>query len=186
MASSYDTEEKGEPQNSSLNSPYSSSPNPPSSIPSFLRFMRNAFTKNGGARVERFTRPPAMQTSNTINPGQQQPTFQASSHPHDHDAPVPARDKLATFRRITGITSGHEHRDEQRPATNLGIYARVVQNEKQALDAFKISSRLINGCLALQLIVAASLTALGWQRPPRCCHRIWSDEYYHRWLSDLP
>ena len=80
---------------------------------------------------------------------------------YNSDGPVQIQDKLNTFRRLTGITSATEHKGDFRPAKNLGIYARVVHNEKQALDAFKFSSRLINGCLALQLIVAAALTALG-------------------------
>ncbi|KUJ17602.1 uncharacterized protein LY89DRAFT_584513, partial [Mollisia scopiformis] len=48
-----------------------------------------------------------------------------------------------------------------RPAPNLGIYARVVHNEGDAKAGFKYFSYLINGCLGLQIVVAAALTALG-------------------------
>ena len=101
--------------------------------------------------------PTDSQTSATTG-GPQATSF---ASPHARNARVPPQDKLATFRRLTGITSAREHKDADRPALNLGIYARVVKNEREALNAFTFSSRLINGCLALQLIVAASLTALG-------------------------
>ncbi|MCJ1239414.1 hypothetical protein MMC14_007410 [Varicellaria rhodocarpa] len=154
MASSYNNEEKGESPNS----------NSPSSALSFLEFMKYVFSKSRRSRLDNYIRettPSALQTSTTTAVGQQPSTLQSPPHLHDHDGPMRGRDKLATFRRITGITSGQAHKDEHRPAKNVGIYARVVRNEKQAQDAFKLSSHLINGCLALQLIVAAALTALG-------------------------
>jgi SMODS and SLOG-associating 2TM effector domain len=48
-----------------------------------------------------------------------------------------------------------------RPATNLGIYQRVVEREEKAKKSYTCFSWLINGCLGLQIIVAASLTAMG-------------------------
>ena len=147
MAASYDNEEKALPQTMR------------SLVPSFLQMIKSVFSKTSVPKGVRYTpdsRPEVLQTAAVT--GGPQPT---STSPHMFDTPVPVHDKLAVFRRITGITSAREHRDGVRPAVNLGIYARVVKNERQALDAFKFSSRLINGCLALQLIVAASLTALG-------------------------
>ncbi|KAH8727562.1 hypothetical protein GQ44DRAFT_611085, partial [Phaeosphaeriaceae sp. PMI808] len=48
-----------------------------------------------------------------------------------------------------------------RAAPNVGIYNRVCHREAQAKRGYKFASLLINGCLGLQIIVAASLTALG-------------------------
>ncbi|KAH6713730.1 hypothetical protein BKA61DRAFT_47781 [Leptodontidium sp. MPI-SDFR-AT-0119] len=77
-------------------------------------------------------------------------------------------DNLNLFRHLTGIVShpSMSHSDSifssgGRPAPNLGIYARVVHNEKTAKVGFKYFSWLINGCLGLQIVVAAALTALG-------------------------
>jgi hypothetical protein len=82
------------------------------------------------------------------------------------DPPVPAGDQLAIFRRLTGIDSGVAHRRNKplnlyRPAPNEGIYQHVIDEEKAARKKYLIFSRLINGCLGLQIIVAAALTALG-------------------------
>ena len=77
-------------------------------------------------------------------------------------------DQLNLFRHLTGISSHpsmtHTYfRDESggRPAPNVGIYARVVHNELTSKIGFKYFSWLINGCLGLQIIVAAALTAMG-------------------------
>lgn len=77
-------------------------------------------------------------------------------------------DKLNLFRHLTGIISHPSMAHSSsffssggRPAPNLGIYARVVHNEQTAKIGFKYFSWLINGCLGLQIVVAAALTALG-------------------------
>jgi hypothetical protein len=77
-------------------------------------------------------------------------------------------DQLNLFRHLTGITShpsmAHSHLGDEsgaRPAANLGIYARVVHNERDSKIGYKYFSWLINGCLGLQIIVAAALTAMG-------------------------
>jgi hypothetical protein len=77
-------------------------------------------------------------------------------------------DNLNLFRHLVGITShpSMAHSDSffssgGRPAPNLGIYARVVHNEQDAKVGYKYFSWLINGCLGLQIVVAATLTALG-------------------------
>ncbi|TVY84401.1 hypothetical protein LSUE1_G000458 [Lachnellula suecica] len=88
------------------------------------------------------------------------------AHVHLATADV-ANEELNVFRLLTGITSHMSHNHAARtptgfrPAANLGIYARVVHNEKTAKSGYKRFSVLINGCLGLQIVVAASLTALG-------------------------
>lgn len=56
-----------------------------------------------------------------------------------------------------------------RPASNVGIYARTVRAEHRAKRRYRIFSFLINACLGIQIIVAASLTALGAGNGP---HRV--------------
>ncbi|MCJ1397527.1 hypothetical protein MMC11_000721 [Xylographa trunciseda] len=150
MATLFDNEEKALPLNMQ------------SLVPSWLDFLRRVFSKRYRAEATQYTPQP--------RPSVSQPsagTVGAHTHtapyvlPDSLDGPLAADDKLATYRRITGITSAREHKGGYRPASNLGIYARVVKNERQALDAYKFTSRFINCCLALQLIVAATLTALG-------------------------
>jgi hypothetical protein len=75
-------------------------------------------------------------------------------------------DQLNLFRHLTGITSHpsmvHSHLEGGgRAAPNLGIYTRVVRNEQGAKIGYKRFSWLINGCLGLQIVVAAALTAMG-------------------------
>jgi hypothetical protein len=86
----------------------------------------------------------------------------------DHNArpEISPDDQLNLFRHLTGITSHpsmvHSHLEAGgRPAPNLGIYARVVHNEQDAKRGYKYFSWLINGCLGLQIVVAAALTAMG-------------------------
>lgn len=69
-------------------------------------------------------------------------------------------ERLFLFRHLTGITT-HPSMVGSRAAPNLGIYTRVVENEAKAKKGHKYYSWLINGCLGVQIIVAAALTALG-------------------------
>ncbi|KAL1604610.1 hypothetical protein SLS59_003805 [Nothophoma quercina] len=83
-----------------------------------------------------------------------------------------ANDQLANFRHMVGIhstkgfsgsanpTHNNLHFDG-RAAPNVGIYNRVCHREAAAKRGFKFASFLINGCLGLQVIVAAALTAMG-------------------------
>ncbi|KAF2034984.1 hypothetical protein EK21DRAFT_55228, partial [Setomelanomma holmii] len=48
-----------------------------------------------------------------------------------------------------------------RAAPNLGIYNRVCHREAQAKRGYKLAAMLINGCLGIQIVVAAALTAMG-------------------------
>lgn len=82
----------------------------------------------------------------------------------DENALVPHRDKLLVFRSLTGIDTvptvsndGHA----ERAAPNLGIYPRVIKAERKAARGFKVYNIIVNVCLGTQIVVAASLTALG-------------------------
>ncbi|TAQ83942.1 hypothetical protein B7494_g7733 [Chlorociboria aeruginascens] len=90
----------------------------------------------------------------------------AVQNPASENAEI-ANDPLSLFRLLVGITS-HPTMSHHgnlfhggRPASNLGIYARVVHNEADAKRGYKHWSLVINGCLGVQLIVAAALTAMG-------------------------
>lgn len=91
---------------------------------------------------------------------------QVEQHPR-MELPMAVDDNLNMFRLLVGIIShpsmgpNFRHPAGNRPAANLGIYARVVHNELTAKKGYKRMSLLINSCLGLQIIVAASLVALG-------------------------
>jgi hypothetical protein len=79
---------------------------------------------------------------------------------------IPPDDQLNLFRHLTGITSHQSIAHSSflsggRPAPNLGIYKRVVHNELTAKMGYKSFSLFINGCLGVQIVVAAALTAMG-------------------------
>ncbi|KAL6703995.1 hypothetical protein ACN47E_008846 [Coniothyrium glycines] len=89
--------------------------------------------------------------------------------------------KLSLFRHLIGIHStrelsqpridekgntihAHSHNAlhfDGRAAPNLGIYNRVCHREAAAKRGYRFASILINSCLGLQVVVAASLTAMG-------------------------
>jgi len=79
---------------------------------------------------------------------------------------VSSSDQLAMFRTLVGIDNppglhASTFFRSRRPAQNIGIYGRVINAETKAHRSHRMFSLLINGCLGLQLIVAAALTALG-------------------------
>ncbi|KAB8212175.1 hypothetical protein P875_00086495 [Aspergillus parasiticus SU-1] len=82
----------------------------------------------------------------------------------DANALIPPSDKLLVFRALTGIDSVptlntlHHY---NRTVPNVGIYTRVVEAEQTTAKRYRFYSILINTCLAVQIVVAASLTALG-------------------------
>ncbi|TVY49290.1 hypothetical protein LOCC1_G002077 [Lachnellula occidentalis] len=92
---------------------------------------------------------------------------QAEQQPRMMGISMAVDENLNMFRLLVGITShpsmgpNFKHPAGHRPAANLGIYARVVHNELTAKTGYKRMSILINSCLGLQIIVAASLVALG-------------------------
>jgi hypothetical protein len=80
------------------------------------------------------------------------------------DPHIVVRGKLDQFRILTGIHTADTLAVMtilRRPAPNLGIYARTVHAEGRMKLEYEVFSVLINGCLGLQIIVAAALTALG-------------------------
>ncbi|KKY25899.1 hypothetical protein UCRPC4_g01590 [Phaeomoniella chlamydospora] len=87
------------------------------------------------------------------------PSPKAGSHP-----PEVPNETLQTFRNLVGIQSPLSLVSVsilRRPAPNIGLYGRVVHAEQDAKKLYKAWSVTINLCLGLQIIVAASLTALG-------------------------
>ncbi|KAI1660013.1 hypothetical protein F4813DRAFT_350690 [Daldinia decipiens] len=88
--------------------------------------------------------------------------------PHTHQSYlVPEGNRLTLFRLMVGIsTSPYLGYSESspvgtRPAANIGIYARVVHSEQKSKDRYKVFSILINACYFFQIVVAASITAMG-------------------------
>ncbi|KAI1408876.1 hypothetical protein F5Y13DRAFT_171496 [Hypoxylon sp. FL1857] len=105
-----------------------------------------------------------------VGPTNMASTLGSAPHalPHGHRSYlVPEDDPLTLFRLMVGIsTSPYLGYSESspvgtRPAANIGIYTRVVHSEQKAKDRYKVFSILINACYFLQIVVAASLTAMG-------------------------
>ncbi|RDA85532.1 hypothetical protein CP532_3312 [Ophiocordyceps camponoti-leonardi (nom. inval.)] len=81
----------------------------------------------------------------------------------DDGALVPINDKLLVFRSLAGIdtvpvvqASGHT----RRAAPNVGLYARAVEDERNAARSFRFFNTAINVCLGLQIVFSAFVTAL--------------------------
>lgn len=84
---------------------------------------------------------------------------------------VPANDQLAIFRTLVGIDNAPALHTAtffrtNRPAQNIGIYSRVIHEEAKNHRQHQTFAFLINGCLGLQIVVAAALTALGASNGP--------------------
>lgn len=128
---------------------------------SIKEILKIAFKRNPKPKTMDIEQPIFTTQNGTPN----QPTLQPPIDPE-----LDETDKLNLFRHLTGITS-HPSMNHSagffsngnggRPAPNLGIYVRVIRNEQAAKIGFKYFSWLINGCLGLQIVVAAALTALG-------------------------
>lgn len=84
--------------------------------------------------------------------------------PTDSNHLIPPEDKLLVFRALTGIDSvpaltiPHHN---SRTAPNVGIYERVVCAEQNTASRYRMFSIVMNTCLAIQVIAAAAITALG-------------------------
>ena len=100
--------------------------------------------------------------------------YAAMSHTPDlegRDVPIPRRSsfdgppppKLIKFRHLTGIdTPRNILKDHvRRPARNVGIYSRVVAEERKTQVQYYIMATIIEASFLSQIIVAATLTALG-------------------------
>ncbi|KAL9636147.1 MAG: hypothetical protein Q9164_003003 [Protoblastenia rupestris] len=84
----------------------------------------------------------------------------------ERDGPTsngPSTPKLIKYRNQTGINTPHHLviSDPPRPGPNVGIYARVIAEEKKATYQYWLMSSVINVSFLGQITVAASLTALG-------------------------
>ncbi|KAI1142944.1 hypothetical protein F5Y05DRAFT_136957 [Hypoxylon sp. FL0543] len=110
------------------------------------------------------------QGGQNVGPTNIAPTPGSASNalPHGHRSYlVSDDDPLTLFRLMVGIsTSPYLGYSESspigtRPAANIGIYSRVVHSEQKAKDRYKVFSILLNACYFLQIVVAASITAMG-------------------------
>ena len=86
----------------------------------------------------------------------------------EHDAadftsngPLPP--KLVKFRNLTGIGTPRTLADSDypRPAKNIGIYARVIAEERKTSWQYWFMNGFIEACFLSQIAIGASLTALG-------------------------
>lgn len=69
---------------------------------------------------------------------------------------------LDQYRMATGIASHEEHAiGSSRSAANVGIYMRTVEHETKAKQQHQAVSSVIFTCLALEIVFAATLTAMG-------------------------
>ncbi|KAL8838727.1 MAG: hypothetical protein Q9170_002029 [Blastenia crenularia] len=71
--------------------------------------------------------------------------------------------KLIKFRHMTGIDTPKTlyNRDPKRAARNQGVYARIILEERKSNYEYYLMSSIINASFLGQVIVAATLTALG-------------------------
>lgn len=97
-------------------------------------------------------------------------TEASSPRPLQRQFTVHDTEKLKTFRLMVGIQPKHPSTARSlssvltfdgRSAPNVGIYNRVAKREKDARRGYFMSALLINGCLGIQVAVAAALTAMG-------------------------
>ena len=84
----------------------------------------------------------------------------------ERDAPTsngPTTSKLAKFRLMSGVStpSGFDMSRHDRPGPNVGIYARVISEEKRASIHYRVVSILINSTFFIQILIGAILTATG-------------------------
>ncbi|PVH92234.1 hypothetical protein DM02DRAFT_620061 [Periconia macrospinosa] len=114
----------------------------------------------------------------SVEDGMTESTYQPQTL-NESQATMVADDKLAIFRHLVGIHSTRSfgpsktysngqpdlsHNNlhfDGRAAPNLGIYNRVCHREQRAKRGYKFAAVLINTCLGTQVVVAATLTALG-------------------------
>ncbi|KAL8808649.1 MAG: hypothetical protein Q9200_004153, partial [Gallowayella weberi] len=87
--------------------------------------------------------------------------------PHDPTAMAP---KLLKLRTVIGISTpdsllpastSSKNPFSSRPAPNLGIYTRIIHEERSAKRQFYFAASVINICYFGQICIAAALTALG-------------------------
>jgi SMODS and SLOG-associating 2TM effector domain len=87
----------------------------------------------------------------------------------DNGAPIAKNlNALATFQNVVGISAipKDDFKKHGRPAPNKGIYQEIVNREYWCRLYYYACTTLINSCLLLQIIFAATLTALGASSSP--------------------
>ncbi|KAL8768343.1 MAG: hypothetical protein Q9209_005377 [Squamulea sp. 1 TL-2023] len=90
-------------------------------------------------------------------------SFSKAITPHDPNATSP---KLLKLRSRIGISTNSSLQPSpknpfSRPAPNLGIYTRIIHEERSAKFQFYFAASVINTCYFGQICIAAALTALG-------------------------
>ncbi|KAI4178998.1 MAG: hypothetical protein LQ346_007298 [Caloplaca aetnensis] len=127
---------------------------------------------NGKPQQQRIE-PPLMNGSKPHPQSQARHRRQSQHHfstklTHDPNAIPPKLHKLRTIIGIstpsslaTTKSSSSVKNPFARPAPNLGIYARIVAEERSARFQFYFAASVINTCYFGQIVVAAALTALG-------------------------
>ncbi|KAL8788122.1 MAG: hypothetical protein Q9213_001880 [Squamulea squamosa] len=86
-----------------------------------------------------------------------------ATNAHDPNATSP---KLLKLRSRIGISTNSSFQPSSknpfsRPAPNLGIYTRIIHEERSAKFQFYFAASIINVCYFGQICIAAALTALG-------------------------
>jgi hypothetical protein len=79
--------------------------------------------------------------------------------------PVDPSDRLLVFRTLTGIDTvpvlkGPGFGGTPRSAANIGIYTRVIREERRSKKAYRVLSAGIHICLGLQIVIGAAITAV--------------------------
>ncbi|KAL8731081.1 MAG: hypothetical protein Q9181_004439 [Wetmoreana brouardii] len=124
--------------------------------------------------------PPQHRTGNPLSASKPRPQSthrRRSQHQRPISRIAPSHDpnaiplKLLKLRTVMGIStteslaasspSSSKNPFNRRPAPNLGIYTRIIHEERSAKFQFYFASSVINACYFGQIIVAAALTALG-------------------------
>lgn len=111
-------------------------------------------------REEKGYPPESEGTSNVIKPPTDRRHTFMSIAPSDL---VPTDDRLLVFRTLTGIDTVpaiNSNAHSTRSALNIGIYTRVVREERKAKKSYRSISAGIHICLALQIVIGAAITAV--------------------------
>ena len=91
--------------------------------------------------------------------------MEMSTTPADEDIEHNAKptDRVALFRDLIGVFDIADAKDplKKRKTRNIGLYRRLVVEERKVRLRYLILSTLINACLLLQVVFASILTSLG-------------------------
>lgn len=76
---------------------------------------------------------------------------------------IPSQDRLLVFRTLTGIDTVpaiNRGGYSTRSAANIGIYTRVIREERRSKKSYRFISAGIHICLGLQIVIGAAITAV--------------------------